>query len=40
MTCLEPLAFPLIGCYGSDGGGSGDGRCGCHMRSFGGGWMH
>ena len=33
MTRLKPLAFPLIGCYGSDGGGSGNGRCGHHMRS-------
>ena len=23
----------LIWCYGSDGGGSGDGHCGCHMCS-------
>ena len=26
--CLKPLAFPFIGCYGSDGGGSGH-----HMHS-------
>ena len=33
MTHLKPLAFPLIGCYGSDGGGIGDGHCGHRMRS-------
>ena len=33
MTHLKPLAFPLIGCYGSDGGGIGDGHCGHRMHS-------
>ena len=32
-TCLKPLAFPLIGCYRSDGGGSGNGHCGRRMHS-------